>query len=103
MINKIYDILVSMKTMVVLILVFALSIGTATIIENDFGTEAAKTMVYNADWFSVLLLLLLINLVGIFLNTNCFENKSGRSFYFIFRLSLFYWVRHLPVTSDTKG
>jgi len=82
MINKIYDILVSMKTMVVLILVFALSIGTATIIENDFGTEAAKTMVYNADWFSVLLLLLLINLVGNIFKYKLFRKQKWTVFLF---------------------
>ncbi len=53
-----------MQTMGVLILLFAISIGTATFIENDFGTIASKAVVYNATWFNILLLLLAINLIG---------------------------------------
>jgi cytochrome c-type biogenesis protein CcsB len=53
----------SMQSMAVLILLFAFSIGAATFIENDFGTIAAKAMVYNAVWFNVLLGLLALNLV----------------------------------------
>lgn len=52
-----------MQTMGFLLLVFAASIGTATFIENDFGTEAAKAVVYNTTWFNILMLLLGINLV----------------------------------------
>ncbi len=37
------------------IVLFALSIGAATFIENDFGTSAAQKLVYRAGWFSVLL------------------------------------------------
>jgi len=53
-----------MKMMAVLILLFAISIGTATFIENDFGTPASKAVVYNTTWFETLLILLLINLIG---------------------------------------
>lgn len=47
-----------------LLLLFAFSIGFATFVENDFGTQAAKGLVYNAKWFEILLLLLVINLCG---------------------------------------
>lgn len=53
-----------MQTMGTLMFLFALSIGTATLIENDFGTTSAKAVVYNATWFNVLLLLLTVNLIG---------------------------------------
>lgn len=53
-----------MQSMAVLILLFAISIGAATFIENDFGTLAAKAVVYNAVWFDVLLGLLAVNLVA---------------------------------------
>ncbi len=52
----------SMKTMAVLMLVFAFAIGYATIVENDFGTMTAKAEIYNATWFEVLLGLLALNL-----------------------------------------
>ncbi|SFV67037.1 Putative cytochrome C-type biogenesis protein [hydrothermal vent metagenome] len=53
----------SMKTMAVLMLIFAFAIGYATIVENDFGTMTAKAEIYNARWFEVLLGLLAINLI----------------------------------------
>ena len=53
----------SMKTMAILMLIFAVSIGYATIVENDFGTMTAKAEIYNARWFEVLLGLLAINLM----------------------------------------
>jgi cytochrome c-type biogenesis protein CcsB len=52
-----------MKTMAVLMLVFAFAIGYATIIENDFGTMTAKAEIYNARWFEVLMGLLALNLL----------------------------------------
>jgi len=52
----------SMKTMTILMLIFAFSIGYATIVENDFGIMTAKAEIYNARWFEVLLGLLAFNL-----------------------------------------
>ena len=48
--------------MAVLMLVFAVAIGYATFIENDYGSMTAKADVYNARWFEILLALLAINL-----------------------------------------
>ncbi len=62
--KKLSNILFSMQTMGALILLFAISIGTATFIENDFGPTAAKTVVYNATWFNILLFILIVNLIG---------------------------------------
>ena len=53
----------------VLTVIFAISIGYATFIENDYGTVTAKILIYNARWFEALLVLLGINLIGsIFVN-----------------------------------
>lgn len=46
----------------VLIVVSAFSIGFATFIENDFGTIAAKALVYNALWFEIIIGVVFINL-----------------------------------------
>ena len=62
--KKLINIFFSMQTMGILLLVFAAAIGTATFIENDFGSTTAKAVVYNANWFNILLLLLAINLTG---------------------------------------
>ncbi len=56
-----------------MVLAFAVAIGVATFIENDFGTQGAKAVVYNATWFEVLLGLLGINLIG-----NIFKYKMWR-------------------------
>ena len=60
--KKVLSIVSSMKTMAILMLIFAFSVGYATIVENDFGTMTAKAEIYNARWFEVLLALLAINL-----------------------------------------
>jgi cytochrome c-type biogenesis protein CcsB len=53
----------------VLTIIFAISIGYATFIENDYGTITAKALIYNARWFEALLVLMGINLIGsIFIN-----------------------------------
>ncbi|WP_292655140.1 cytochrome c biogenesis protein CcsA [Nitratifractor sp.] len=51
MLNKIF----SMKVAVALMLIFAVAIGAATFIENDYGTQTARALVYNARWFELLL------------------------------------------------
>lgn len=56
--------LLSMKSMGLMLLVFAFAIGFATFIENDYGTDSAKALVYNAKWFELLLFLLALNLAG---------------------------------------
>ncbi|HEX5623858.1 MAG TPA: cytochrome c biogenesis protein CcsA, partial [Sulfuricurvum sp.] len=61
--NKIHSVLRSMKTMAVLMLVFAITVGYATFIENDYGTMTAKADIYNARWFEILLGLLALNLL----------------------------------------
>ena len=48
-----------------LLLVFGISIGVATFIENDFGAIGAQSVVYKALWFELLLGLLVINMIGV--------------------------------------
>ena len=45
----------SMKAAVIVMLIFAISIGTATFIENDYGTQSARALIYNSRWFELLL------------------------------------------------
>lgn len=65
-----------MQTMGILILIFAFSIGAATFIENDFGTIAAKAVVYNATWFDILLGILAINLIGNIVKYKMYRRKK---------------------------
>ena len=64
MINQIIKFLTSMQMMTLLILLFAFSIGYATFIENDFGRSTAKSLIFSAWWFEVILALLVFNLVN---------------------------------------
>ena len=74
----------SMKTMAVLMLVFAVSVGYATFVENDFGTPTAKAMIYNARWFEVLLGLLAFNLVYNIVHFKMWKKGKGLVFLFHF-------------------
>jgi cytochrome c-type biogenesis protein CcsB len=48
----------------VLFVLFAAAMAAATFFENDFGSAAAYSMVYNTRWFELIMLLLSINLIG---------------------------------------
>ncbi|NPA58550.1 MAG: cytochrome c biogenesis protein CcsA, partial [Aquificae bacterium] len=61
---KATDILFSMKTTIVLLLIFGAAVGTATFIENDFGRETAYALVYGSLWLEALMTLLTLNLIG---------------------------------------
>jgi cytochrome c-type biogenesis protein CcsB len=62
--RKLKNMLFSMELTGMLLILFAIAIGFATFIENDFGTITAKAKIYNAKWFELLLLLLAINMAG---------------------------------------
>lgn len=50
----------STKTMTVLLLIFAGSMAVGTFVENDYDTSTAKMLIYNAKWFEILMLWLII-------------------------------------------
>jgi cytochrome c-type biogenesis protein CcsB len=74
-----------MKTMAILMMIFAVAIGYATFIENDYGTMTAKAEVYNALWFEVLLGLLSVNLIYNIVLYKMY--KKGKFLVFLFHLS----------------
>ena len=61
--KQILDFIGSMKVMAILMLIFAVSIGYATFIENDYGTMTAQAVVYKARWFEALMIILSANLI----------------------------------------
>lgn len=61
---KIMKFLFTPAVMGVLFIVLAVVMAVATFIENDFGPEYARSVIYNARWFELLFLLLTINLAG---------------------------------------
>ncbi|MCJ7811830.1 cytochrome c biogenesis protein ResB, partial [bacterium] len=72
----------SKLSMIVMLLIFAVSIGIATFIENNFGTETARRVIYEARWLEVLLLLLVINLISQIIRHRLW--KKGKQFTLLF-------------------
>ncbi|NIF05945.1 cytochrome C biogenesis protein CcsB [Chryseobacterium sp. Tr-659] len=62
--KKLQDILISTRTMAVLLLVYAFAMAYATFLENDYGTPTAKALIYEAKWFELIMILLILNFIG---------------------------------------
>jgi len=60
----------------VLFIVFAMAMAFATFYENDFGADAARLLVYNAKWFEILMLLMIVNLAGQILLFKLYKRKK---------------------------
>jgi len=74
-----------MKVAVWLLFLFGIIIGTATFIENDYGTQTAKALIYNARWFEFFLLyFILILLYNIIRYKSYKHRKSVFLFHFSF-------------------
>ena len=74
--KKLNDVFFSMLTSVILLVIFGAAIAIATFAENSSGTEYARQIVYNAKWFEVLLVLLIINLVGSAVRYQLFKKRK---------------------------
>ncbi len=68
--------------MAVLFIVFATAMGIATFIENDFGTQTAKKLVYNAWWFELIMVLFVINFFGNIFRYRLFRKEKWTVFMF---------------------
>jgi len=62
--KNIYNILFSTRLTAILFLAFAASMGIATFIENDYGTQSSKALVYNSWWFELIMLIFVVNFIG---------------------------------------
>lgn len=47
--KKLINILISTRTMAVLLFVYAFAMAYATFVENDYGTPTAKALIYEAN------------------------------------------------------
>jgi len=63
-------------------LLFAGAIGTATFIENDFGTSAAQKVVYKSWWFELLLILFSITIIVNIIKFRMIQQKKWPLFLF---------------------
>ena len=59
-----FNFLYSTRLTAMLFILFATAMGIATFIENDFGTQTSKALVYNAWWFEAIMVFFIINFFG---------------------------------------
>ncbi len=80
--KKTFAFLSSMLFTGILITVFGISIAYATFIENDYGTQTAKILIYNSLWFEILLFIMIINMVGSIMVNKLWGKKKWSMFLF---------------------
>lgn len=76
MLTSIKNILFSTRLTAVLLFIFGAAIGVATFIENDYGTPAAKSVIFNTRWLELVMLLLTINLIGNIFKYKMFQKSK---------------------------
>ncbi|MCB0704183.1 MAG: cytochrome c biogenesis protein CcsA, partial [Saprospiraceae bacterium] len=74
--NKISKSLFSTSTAGLYMILFAISIGAATFIENDFGTSSAQKIVFQSKWFELLLALFAGSLLVNVFRFRMIQNKK---------------------------
>ena len=62
--------------MAILLFLFIISIGLATFIENSYDTITARVVIFNAKWFELILVLLVINFTNNIRRYNLFSKKK---------------------------
>lgn len=62
--KKIFNLLYSTRLTAVLFILYGTAMGVATFIENDYGTQTSKALVYNTWWFEAIMIFFVINFFG---------------------------------------
>jgi len=62
--KKFLNLFFSLKTSLALLLILLISLAAATLIEENYDTVTAKSLIYHAKWFELLMLLLVLNFIG---------------------------------------
>ena len=60
----------------VLFVVFIVAMAVATFIENDFGAASARQIIYNAKWFELIFLLMVVNMSGQIIQFKLYKRKK---------------------------
>ncbi len=61
---KVFKILFSTRTMTLLLIIFATTMGIATFVESWYGTPTAQAWIYKTKWFELIMALLILNFIG---------------------------------------
>ncbi|MHB9016190.1 MAG: cytochrome c biogenesis protein ResB, partial [Sulfurovum sp.] len=70
-------IIFSMKMAVAMLFLFGVLIGVATFIENDYGTQTARALIYKALWFEVFLAYFVAILVYNIIQVKSYKSKPA--------------------------
>ena len=76
----------SMKVAALLLFLFGAIIGGATFIENDYGSQTARALIYNTHWFELFLLYFIVLLLYNMVKYKSYKTKLS---VFIFHLAFF--------------
>jgi cytochrome c-type biogenesis protein CcsB len=66
-----------MKAAALMLFLFGAIVGAATFIENDYGTQTAKALIYNAQWFEFFLLYFILLLVYNIIKYKSYKSKPS--------------------------
>ncbi|RLD47577.1 MAG: hypothetical protein DRI94_13830, partial [Bacteroidetes bacterium] len=73
---KFNKILFSIKTSIILLILYSVLLAIATFIEKDYGTTVSRYYVYNSRFFDLLNIFLIINGIGILFKYKTFNLKK---------------------------
>jgi cytochrome c-type biogenesis protein CcsB len=88
--------LFSPALMGILFVLFAIAVAVATFIENDYGSSAAYSFVYDTRWFELILLLLVVNLAGRIIEQKLY--KKSKLTVFIFHVAFIIMIIGAGIT-----
>ena len=88
--------LFSTKLMALLFVSFSVAMGVATFIENDYGTQTAKALVYNSWWFEAILGFFVVNFFGNIFRYRLY--KKEKAAVLLFHLSFLFVLIGAAVT-----
>jgi cell division protein FtsW (lipid II flippase) len=101
--KKLINILISTRTMAVLLFVYAFAMAYATFVENDYGTPTAKALIYEAKWFEVVMILLILNFIGNINRYRLWKREKWPLLVFHLAFVFIFIGGAITVTSVTKG
>ncbi|WP_223845483.1 cytochrome c biogenesis protein CcsA [Flavobacterium selenitireducens] len=85
--------------MSILFIVFAIAMAAGTFIENDYNTDTARILVYNAWWFEAIMLLFVVNFIGNIKRYNLLRREKWATLllHLSFILIIFgaFWTRYI--------
>ena len=84
MLQIMFRVLSSYYTSFVVLLILAVGAAVGTFVENDFGNEYAKSVIYTSWWYQILLLIASVNMLLVLFKKKKTISISGLIFHFAF-------------------